>query len=137
MHVKHFVWRVPSPLQTSPTLGTTHYLSTYGASNIEGTQVHLCDRAGRWSTTLRSMVFFIDRSGALHHAASGLAVDIVDDVPILRRNRPVSSCPNPWSRPLPEFSALGLRKTLCWPCAPRKIFISIQSLIFHHGSRRP
>lgn len=28
----------------------------------------------------------------------------LDDVPILRRNRPVSSCPNPWSRPLPEFS---------------------------------
>ncbi|KZP17332.1 hypothetical protein FIBSPDRAFT_28680 [Athelia psychrophila] len=84
--------------------GTTHYLSTYGASNTEGTQVQLCDREGRWSTTLRSMVFFIDRSGALHHAASGLAVDIVDDVPILRRNRPVSSSPNPWSRPLPEFS---------------------------------
>ncbi|KZP34325.1 hypothetical protein FIBSPDRAFT_5555 [Athelia psychrophila] len=48
-------------------------------------------------------VFFIDRSSALHHAASGLAVDIVDDVPVLRRNRPASSSPNPWSRPLPEF----------------------------------
>ncbi|KZP20525.1 hypothetical protein FIBSPDRAFT_1044794 [Athelia psychrophila] len=84
--------------------GTTRYLSTYGASNTEGTQVLLCDREGRWSTTLKSMVFFIDKSGALHHAASGLAVDIVDDVPVLRRNRPVSSCSNPWSRPLPEFS---------------------------------
>lgn len=28
----------------------------------------------------------------------------VDDVPVLRRCRPVASRPNPWSRPLPEFS---------------------------------
>lgn len=27
-----------------------------------------------------------------------------DDVPILRRPRPVSGRPNPWSHPLPEFS---------------------------------
>ncbi|KZP17014.1 hypothetical protein FIBSPDRAFT_865354, partial [Athelia psychrophila] len=49
-------------------------------------------------------IFFIDSSGALCHAASGLAVDIIDDVPILRRRRPVSGRPNPWSHPLPEFS---------------------------------
>ncbi|KAF7986788.1 hypothetical protein HWV62_20402 [Athelia sp. TMB] len=51
--------------------------------------------------------FFLDRSGALRHAASGLAVDIVDDVPVLRHSRPASRRPNPWSHPLPEFSFIN------------------------------
>ncbi|KZP17340.1 hypothetical protein FIBSPDRAFT_957171 [Athelia psychrophila] len=84
--------------------GTAHYLSTWGSSNTEGTQVQLWPRENQDSAMLESMVFFIDSTGALHHAASGLAVDIVDDVPVLRRRRPVSGHPNPWSRPLPEFS---------------------------------
>lgn len=69
-------------------------------------------------------MFFIDRSGALVHAWNGRPVNIVgkylysklfrilkadgdrflDDVPVLGHSRPVASRPNPWSRPLPEFS---------------------------------
>ncbi|KZP17346.1 hypothetical protein FIBSPDRAFT_1046871 [Athelia psychrophila] len=97
--------------------GTTHYLHTYWASNTEGTQVQLRDRENAlnvFNGVFNSMVFFIDKYGALHHAASGLAVDIVDDVPVLRCNRPSSSSPNPWSRPLPEFSFVNSQN-------PRKI----------------
>ncbi|KZP17341.1 hypothetical protein FIBSPDRAFT_1046867 [Athelia psychrophila] len=84
--------------------GTAHYLHTWCSLNTEGTQVQIWKRANEPSAVLKSMVFFLDSAGALCHAASGLAVDIVDDVPVLRRRRPVSGRPNPWSRPLPEFS---------------------------------
>ncbi|KZP17052.1 hypothetical protein FIBSPDRAFT_1047153 [Athelia psychrophila] len=82
--------------------GTTNHLGTCWCSNTEGVQVHIWHRHPRSED--KSQIFFVDNSGALHHAASGLAVDIIDDVPVLRRRRPVSSRPNPWSRPLPEFS---------------------------------
>ncbi|KZP17054.1 hypothetical protein FIBSPDRAFT_1047155 [Athelia psychrophila] len=82
--------------------GTTTYLGTCWSSNTEGVQLQLWHRHQRSED--KSQIFFVDNSGALHHAASGLAVDIIDDVPALRRRRPVSGCPNPWSHPLPEFS---------------------------------
>ncbi|KZP20524.1 hypothetical protein FIBSPDRAFT_535684 [Athelia psychrophila] len=83
--------------------GTNNHLGTYWASDTEGVQLQLWHRhlKGR---DAKSQIFFIDNSGALCHAASGLAIDIIDDVPVLRRRRPVSGRPNPWSHPLPEFS---------------------------------
>ncbi|KZP17337.1 hypothetical protein FIBSPDRAFT_865004 [Athelia psychrophila] len=81
--------------------GTADYLINSCRSNVEGIHLHL------WPQEIandKSQIFFIDNSGALCHAVSGLAVDIVDDVPVLRRRRPVSGRPNPWSHPLPEFS---------------------------------
>lgn len=78
--------------------GTTHYLSTWCALNTEGTQVQLWRRENESGAVLNSMVlpyhsmrcfkkltlficqvFFIDSTGALCHAASGLAVDIVGE----------------------------------------------------------
>ncbi|KAF7986033.1 hypothetical protein HWV62_41388 [Athelia sp. TMB] len=79
-----------------------HCLSHWFSKNTEGVQLHLWPLKKDLGD--KSQVFFVDGHGALHHALSGLAVDIVDDVPILRRHRPVSSQPNPWSHPLPEFS---------------------------------
>ncbi|KZP30869.1 hypothetical protein FIBSPDRAFT_1038105 [Athelia psychrophila] len=96
--------------------GTNNYLATHCGCNTEGLQLQLWPRdQGIWQ------IFFIDNSGALHHAASGLAVDIIDDVPVLRRRRPVSSRPNPWSRPLPEFSFVNSQirvKFLSYPSLP-------------------
>jgi len=43
------------------------------------------------------------QTGALCHG-SGLNVDIVDNVPVLRHRRPVFNTPNPWSHPFPRFS---------------------------------
>ncbi|KZP17025.1 hypothetical protein FIBSPDRAFT_37372 [Athelia psychrophila] len=82
--------------------GTVNHLGTYWRSNTEGVQLQLWPRDQ--GSNGKAQIFFIDSSGALCHASSGLAVDIVDDVPVLRRRRPVSSLPNPWSHPLPEFS---------------------------------
>jgi len=85
--------------------GTATYLTSDLCCRTEGTQliVHPCNNKNEKV----AQIFFIDSCGALHHAASGLAVDIVDDVPCLRRRRPVSGRPNPWSRPLPEFSLVN------------------------------
>ncbi|KAF7964917.1 hypothetical protein HWV62_1653 [Athelia sp. TMB] len=84
--------------------GTANYLGDYWYRSKEGVQLQLWPRQNESNEVKMSQVFFIDRAGALHHAVTGLAVDIIDNVPILRRNRPVSSSPNPWSHPLPEFS---------------------------------
>ncbi|KZP17339.1 hypothetical protein FIBSPDRAFT_1046866 [Athelia psychrophila] len=81
--------------------GTANYLITSSRSNVEGIRLHLYPQE---IENDKSQMFFVDSSGVLCHAPSGLAVDIVDDVPILRRRRPVSGRPNPWSHPLPEFS---------------------------------
>lgn len=84
--------------------GTATYLTSSHCDNIDGTQIIVHSRN---SDEKNAQIFFIDSCGALHHAASGLAVDIVDDLPCLRRRRPMSGCPNPWSRPLPEFSFIN------------------------------
>ncbi|KZP17433.1 hypothetical protein FIBSPDRAFT_1046923, partial [Athelia psychrophila] len=55
----------------------------------------------------KHQIFFIDNYEVLCHAASGLAIDIVDDVPVLHRRRAVDSRPNPWSHPLLEFSSVN------------------------------
>ncbi|KZP17048.1 hypothetical protein FIBSPDRAFT_864997 [Athelia psychrophila] len=86
--------------------GTKRVLNNLNAWKTEGTQVKLRDEKGD-KGSLDSMVFFIASSGALHHSGSGLAVDVVDDVLVLRRHRPVSSDSNPWSHPLPEFSLVN------------------------------
>ncbi|KZP17047.1 hypothetical protein FIBSPDRAFT_37891 [Athelia psychrophila] len=86
--------------------GTNRVLNNLYGWKTEGAQVKLRDEKGD-KGTMDTMTFFIASSGALHHAGSGLAVDVVghsDDVLVLRRQRPVSSRPNPWSHPLPEFS---------------------------------
>ncbi|KZP17050.1 hypothetical protein FIBSPDRAFT_894624 [Athelia psychrophila] len=82
--------------------GTTHHLGTCWGLKVEGVQLLLWVQDADIHD--KSQIFFIDSYGALCHAPSGLAVDIVDDVPVLRRRRPVSGRPNPWSHPLPEFS---------------------------------
>ncbi|KAF7986036.1 hypothetical protein HWV62_41394 [Athelia sp. TMB] len=87
--------------------GTTNYLMNWCRKNTEGAQLHLWPREKSNNEDKKSQIFFVNRSGALHHAASGLAVDIVDDVPVLRRERPASSRPNPWSHALPEFSFIN------------------------------
>ncbi|KZP24867.1 hypothetical protein FIBSPDRAFT_856675 [Athelia psychrophila] len=84
--------------------GTDNYLSTHWCRKSEGVHLLLWPRENESAELHNAQVFFLDRYGALHHAASGLAVDIIDDVPLLRRNRPASSRPNPWSHPLAEFS---------------------------------
>ncbi|KZP21257.1 hypothetical protein FIBSPDRAFT_860705, partial [Athelia psychrophila] len=86
--------------------GTSRVLNNLHTSRTEGAHVKLRDEKGD-KDSLNSMVFFIASSGALHHSGSGLAVDVVDDVLVLRRHRPVSSQPNPWSHPLPEFSLVN------------------------------
>jgi len=85
--------------------GTATYLTSNGCSRTEGTQLIVHPRDN--DNEKLAQIFFIDSCGALHHATSGLAVDIVDDLPCLRRRRPVSGRPNPWSRPLPEFSLIN------------------------------
>ncbi|KZP20526.1 hypothetical protein FIBSPDRAFT_1044795 [Athelia psychrophila] len=100
--------------------GTANHLVTAGFSNTEGVQVHLFP--SRQNGEGKSPIFFVDSYGALCHAASGLAVDIVGDVPVLRRRRPVYGVPNPWSRPLPEFSFINSQiriKFLSDPSLPR------------------
>ncbi|KZP05354.1 hypothetical protein FIBSPDRAFT_940508 [Athelia psychrophila] len=86
-------------------MGTATYLTSDNCRHTEGTQIILHPCQGNNEKV--AQIFFIDSYGALHHAASGLAVDIVDDVLCLRRRRPVSGRPNPWSRPLPEFSLVN------------------------------
>ncbi|KAF9229039.1 hypothetical protein BS17DRAFT_770944 [Gyrodon lividus] len=52
-----------------------------------------------------NQVFFIDTSGALCSRASGHAIDIEGECPVLRHRRPVSKpYPNAYSHPLPQFS---------------------------------
>ncbi|KZP22171.1 hypothetical protein FIBSPDRAFT_931195 [Athelia psychrophila] len=85
--------------------GTTNYLTSNGCRRAEGTQIIVHPRKNDFEKS--AQVFYIDSYGALYHAASGLAVDIVDDVPCLRQLRPVSGRPNPWSHPLPEFSFIN------------------------------
>ncbi|KAF7980704.1 hypothetical protein HWV62_37163 [Athelia sp. TMB] len=84
--------------------GTDNHLGDYWCRSKEGVQLQLWPRQNVWSMVKMSQLFYIDRSGALHHAASGLAVDIIDDVPVLRRSKPNCTTPNPWSHPLPQFS---------------------------------
>jgi hypothetical protein len=84
--------------------GTANYLGSYWNRKSEGVHLRLWPREKESAGMKESEVFFVDRSGALRHAASGLAIDIIDDVPVLRRNHPASSIPNPWSHPLAEFS---------------------------------
>ncbi|KAF7981045.1 hypothetical protein HWV62_35500 [Athelia sp. TMB] len=84
--------------------GMGKYLINWHCKNTEGVQLHLCLREKLPDVDKKFQVFFLSRSGALHHAMSGLAVDIIDNVPVLRRERPASGHPNPWSHPLPEFS---------------------------------
>ncbi|KAF8846158.1 WD40 repeat-like protein [Paxillus ammoniavirescens] len=52
-----------------------------------------------------NQVFFIDTSGALCSRASGHAIDVEGEHPVLRHRRPVSKpYPNAYSHPLPQFS---------------------------------
>ncbi|KZP05356.1 hypothetical protein FIBSPDRAFT_1054130 [Athelia psychrophila] len=85
---------------------TATYLTSDHCRHTEGTQLIVHPRGNSLDNKV-AQIFFIDSYGALHHAASGLAVDIVDDVLCLRRRRPISGRPNPWSRPLPEFSLVN------------------------------
>jgi hypothetical protein len=80
---------------------TGRLLTTCGFSYDEGSQVQTWPR--QEGGNFVSQTFFIDGTGALCHG-SGLAVDIVDDVPVLRQRRPVITPPNAWSHPLPLFS---------------------------------
>lgn len=47
---------------------------------------------------------FLDATLESHNSKENLPGDFIDDVPVLRRCRPASGSPNPWSHPLPEFS---------------------------------
>jgi len=82
--------------------GSNNLLLTWGFSNEDGVQIQLWSRPSD-KLALGAAAFFIDSTGALVHS-SGLNVDIVDNVPVLRRRRPVLSTPNPWSHPFPRFS---------------------------------
>ncbi|KZP20366.1 hypothetical protein FIBSPDRAFT_542470 [Athelia psychrophila] len=95
--------------------GTVNCLTNYGAMDAEGVQLQLWPLPNIKANT---QIFFIDSYGALCHAATGRVVDIVDDVPVLRRRRPVSGLPNPWSRPLAEFSFINSQIRVKFPSNP-------------------
>ncbi|KAF9052571.1 hypothetical protein BDP27DRAFT_1408763 [Rhodocollybia butyracea] len=82
--------------------GSNNVLLTCAFSGEDGAQIQLWGRPSD-GNQLRTAAFFIDRTGALCHG-SGLNVDIVDNVPVLRQRRPVLKTPNPWSHPFPRFS---------------------------------
>ncbi|KIK51529.1 hypothetical protein GYMLUDRAFT_50482 [Collybiopsis luxurians FD-317 M1] len=82
--------------------GTNNVLLTGSYSNEDGALIHLWPRPSG-ANELRAAAFFVDRTGALCHG-SGLNVDIVDNVPILRHRLPAFKTPNPWSHPFPRFS---------------------------------
>ncbi|KZP07436.1 hypothetical protein FIBSPDRAFT_804010 [Athelia psychrophila] len=122
--------------------GTVNFLTPTHWANTEGIQLGLNCHAGH----NKSQMFFIDSYGALHHAASGLAIDIIDDVLVLRQRRPVSSDSNPWSHPLPEFSFINSQiriKFLSNPalpsCAdklyPNNSWITKQFLLATHNEK--
>ncbi|KAG6833257.1 hypothetical protein H0H87_009432 [Tephrocybe sp. NHM501043] len=83
--------------------GTNNVLLTCRISNDDGAQIQLWPRPAD-KTQLRSTAFFIDRTGALVHAASGHNVDIVDNVLVIRARRPFFNDSNPWSHAAPRFS---------------------------------
>jgi hypothetical protein len=82
---------------------TNKCLSTYWWSKTEGVQIQLWPLQSGGNER-RCQLFYIDEAGALCHAMSGLALDIIDDVPVLRRRHPLATRPNPWSHPLPIFT---------------------------------